>query len=315
MVRLALNGEVNVDSSALWRAAQEAWDRLSAIYGPAMARAARNEAGLAEGTYFGWMLEAPGFEPEPISAGRMAGRWPYTAHSLNEMRLADGARQGLLRSLGGGEYVFTEAGRTAARRIFEAAYHSMAPLQPLPAGDLERLAGLLRGIAAASEAAPEPPGKYCLRLSRRIVPSASAPLLAWIDQSLSDLNAYRDDAHMASWQPLGVSGAVWEAFTCLWRGEVRTPDELFARLAFRGHARGDYAEALAELVARAWIVPDGGGYLLAAAGRAVRDQAEQTTDRYFFAPWACLALAERSDLARLLAGLRDGLPPSEVVPA
>ncbi len=145
-----------MSTSDLWLLALEAWDRLAEVYGPAMAHAAVNEAGLADGTYFGWMLAAPGFEPEPISAKRLAGRAPYTAQSLNEARLADGAQQGLLRSLGEGDYMLTDRGRTAARRIFEAAYHVMAPLQPLPAAELNRLADLLRRLVEACEAAPEP---------------------------------------------------------------------------------------------------------------------------------------------------------------
>jgi hypothetical protein len=305
-----------MSTSDLWLLALEAWDRLAEVYGPAMAHAAVNEAGLAEGTYFGWMLAAPGFEPDPISAGRLAGRAPYTAQALNDARLADGAEQGLLRPAGEGEYYLTEAGRTAARRIFEAAYHVMTSLQPLPAAEMSRLADLLRRLVEACVAAPEPPGKYCLRLSRRIVPSDAAPALAWIDQYLSDLNFYRDDAHMASWKPYGIGGAAWEAFTYLWRGEARTLDELWDRLAFRGHARQDYADALEDLAVRGWIAAEGDGgspcgekgCRLTDAGRAVREAAEQTTDAYFFAPWACLGEGELGELRALLTGLRDGLP-------
>ena len=292
----------------LWLLAQDAWDRLAEVYGPAMAHAAVNEAGLAEGTYFGWMLAAPGFEPEPISAGRLAGRAPYTALSLNEARLADGARQGLLRSLGQGDYVLTDRGRTAAGRIFEAAYHAMAPLQPLPAAALDHLADLLRRLVEACEAAPEPPSKHCLRLSRRIVPVGTAPTLAWVDQYLSDLNAFRDDAHMAAWQAYRIDGAAWEAFTYLWRGDARTLDELCARLAMRGHSPRDYADALADLAARGWIVNSADGCPLTDEGRAVRETAEQATDARFFAPWACLEVSERATLGTLLGDLRDGLP-------
>ena len=307
-----------MSTSDLWLLAQEAWDGLSAVYGPVMARAAAEEAGLAEGTYFGWMLAAPDFEPDPISARRLAGRAPYTSRTLNDARLADNAQQGLLRQAGQDEYYLTEKGRVAAKRIFEAAYHSMVPLQPLPAPALSRLADLLRRIVEASIAAPEPPGKYCLLLSRRIVPSDAAPPLAWIDQYLSDLNFYRDDAHMASWKPYGVGGAAWEAFTYLWRDEARTLAALCDGLAFRGHARQDYAEALEALTARGWIAAEGAGgpangdkgYRLTDAGRAVREDAERTTDTYFFAPWACLEAGELGELRALLVGLRDGLPRS-----
>ena len=139
----------------------------------------------------------------------------------------------------------------------------------------------------------------------------TAPALAWIDQYLSDLNAYRDDAHMASWQPSGIGGAAWEAFTCLWRGEARTLAELCDRLAFRGHAGQDYVDALEDLAARGWIAAAGEGYRLTDAGRAVREGAEQTTDAYFFAPWACLAESDLEELRALLVGLRDGLPSEE----
>ncbi len=297
-----------MSTSDLWLLAQAAWDELSAIYGPVMARAAVEEAGLAEGTYFGWMLAAPDFEPDPISAERLAGRAPYTARTLNDARLADNAQQGLLRQAGQDEYYLTEKGRAAAKRIFEAAYHAMVPLQPLPAAALGRLADLLRRIVEACIAAPEPPGKYCLLLSRRIVPSDAAPALAWIDQYLSDLNFYRDDAHMASWKPYGIDGAAWEVFTYLWHGEARTLDALCDRLAFRGHARQDYADALEDLSARGWIAADGDGYRLTDAGRAEREHAERTTDAYFFAPWSCLDAGELRELGELLIGLRDGLP-------
>jgi len=114
---------------------------------------------------------------------------------------------------------------------------------------------------------------------------------------------------------LGVSGAAWEAFTCLWRGEAQTLDALCSRLAMRGHACSDYAAALADLVAHGWAVTtdDRGpaygekGYQLTDVGRTVREDAERAIDQCFFAPWACLKAREAGELAVLLGGLRDGL--------
>ena len=212
--------------------------------------------------------------------------------------------------MGEGEYALTDAGRKAAWRIFEAARDSMVPLQPLPSADLERLAGLLRRLVEASLAAPEPPRQGCLRLSRRIDPGEAAPVLVRIDQYLSDLNWYREDSHMAVWQPYGISGAAWEAFTHLWRGDAGTLDELYAKLAFRGHSREAYAEAAGELIACGWVAGHEDGYRVTEAGQAVRQQAEETTDRYFYAPWGCLDGGELRKLGELLAGLRDGLRPA-----
>ena len=297
-----------MSTSDLWFLAQEAWEALGAGYGPVMARTAAKEAGFPEGAYFGWILPALGLDPDPISARQLAAWSPYTALALDESRLAASARLGFLRDAGDGNYFLTDAGRTAANRITSAAYAYMATLQPVPAASLSRLGHLLRRLVDACLTAPEPPDQWHLQLSRRTDPGEAAPMVARIDQYLTDLNAYRNDASLAVWQPCGVSGATWEAFTCLWRGEVRTLDELCGRLTFRGHPRDDYAGALADLGARGWIVAAGDGYELTDVGRTVREQAEQDIDRYFRAPWACLNEEELAELQTLLADLRDRLP-------
>ena len=291
----------------LWPVARAAYDALGEVYGPVMARAAVEQAGLAPGMYFGWMLAAPGFAPAPISAERLAVRGPYTSLALSAERLAQSAELGLLAPAGPGEYHFTEAGLTAARTIFQAAYDAMAPLQPLPHADLARLAGLLRRLVESVQAAPEPPGKWSFRLSRRIDPGQAAPPLIWIDQYLSDLNAYRDDAHLAAWRPYNISGAGWEAFTLLWRGAAHTLDEVTEHLAFRGHAHQTYAAALGDLVSRGWLAVEGDSYRLTDAGRALRQAAEAATDHYFYAPWHCLSAEELTALQELLIALRDAL--------
>ena len=56
----------------------------------------------------------------------------------------------------------------------------------------------------------------------------------------------------------------------------------------RGHACSDYADALAELVARGWVAATDDSYRLTDAGRVVREDAERAIDQCFFAPWACL---------------------------
>ncbi len=291
----------------LWPLAREAYDALGDVYGPVMARAATEQCGIPAGSYFGWMLVEPGVAPVPISAESLALRGPYTAMSLNAERLAESARLGLLTPAGPGEYHLTEAGLAAIKRIFGAAYAAMAPLHPLPEAGLQRLAGLLRRVVEAVQVAPEPPGKWSFRLSRRIDPGQETPALVWIDQYLSDLNAYRDDAHLAAWRPYNISGATWEAFTRLWRGTARTLDDVCEQLAFRGHARTTYAAALIDLVVRGWLEVDGDGYRVTAAGLAVRQEAEAATDRYFYAPWHCLSDSETDELCALLAGVRDGV--------
>lgn len=295
----------------LWLLAREVYAALGDVYGPVMAHAATSQGGLPPGTWFGWMLAAPGFAPAPISVERLAVRGPYTSPSVVASRLAESARLGLLTPAGPGEYYLTENGWAAARRIFQAAYKSMAPLHPVPQAGLQRLASLLQRIVEAVQLAPEPPGKWSFRLSRRIDPGGDAPPLIWIDQYLSDLNAYRTDAHLAVWRPYNITGAGWEAFTCLWRGTARTLDEVCEQLAYRGHGRETYAAALHDLVLRGWLTEEAGAYTVTEAGRAVRDQAEAATERAFFAPWRCLDEQETEELRKLLAGVRDGLAQTQ----
>ncbi len=293
--------------STLWPLAHAVYDALGRIYGPAMAQAATQRVGLPPGFYFGWMLAAPGFEPAPISAELLAVRGPYTAVALNAERLAEAARLGMLRPAGTGEYFLTEAGRAAAQRIFQAAYEAMAALQPLPQAELERLAALLRKVVIAVQEAPEPPGKWSFRLSRAIDPGPDAVPLIWIDQYLTDLNAYRDDSHLATWRPYNINGAGWETFTCVWRGQAATLDDLHRLLAFRGHPRETYAGALEDLVKRGWLAQEGDVYVLTALGREVRQDVETATDCYFYAPWRCLDARELDELRELLTALRESL--------
>jgi len=105
----------------------------------------------------------------------------------------------------------------------------------------------------------------------------------------------------------GAFATALEALTFLWRGEADSLDALCKRLAHRGHPRQVYAQALAELRERGFIEGPDSAPQVTEAGRAFRDQVEADTDRYFFAPWACLDNAEKAELADWLARLRDGL--------
>ncbi|PKO22178.1 MAG: hypothetical protein CVU38_10765 [Chloroflexi bacterium HGW-Chloroflexi-1] len=290
----------------LWPLAREALQALTAHYGPAIDHAAEG-VGIPFGEWYGWLMAARIFEPDPVSAARLQRRSAYTSPAKLEEQLAKGRRLGLLEPVGAGEYRLNKAGGAAVQRLIETAYAAMAPLRPLPEGDLARLAGLLQRLVEASLAAPEPPGKWCLRTARHYDPGAGAPVMVRLDQYLSDLNAYRDDAHLAAWQPYGVSGQAWEAFTCLWRGAATTLDALHTRLLHRGYPWEAYSAALDELVRRAWVTRDAETCRLTDDGRVLREQAEANTDRYFYAAWAGLSETELAELRDLLTRFREGL--------
>jgi DNA-binding MarR family transcriptional regulator len=298
--------EERMAHSDLWPLARETLLALRAHYGPAIDHAAE-KVGIPFGEWYGWLMAARIFEPDPVSAPRLHLRAAYTSPARLQEYLIKGVDLGLLEPVGAGEYRLTERGHAAIRRLIETAYGAMASLRPMDDDAAQRLVALLYHMIQAILAAPEPPGKWCLRTARHYDPGPGAPAMVRLDQYLSDLDAYRDDARLAAWHPYQTSGQVWETLTVLWRSGPLTLEELHGKLERRGYSREAYAEAAAELAARGWLAQDGNAYVLTAEGRALRDEAEATTDRYFYSPWACLNEAETAELRELLTQARDGL--------
>lgn len=292
-------------TTELWPLAREALGALAEHYGPTLTQVL-TDAGYEE---HDWMTlyRALLFDPEPITAALQQQVFaPYTAVHVFEERFHRAAERGLLTPEGDG-YRLSEQGRGLIRRSLEAGYARMAELTPLPPDDLERLAGLVKRLVDSVLATPEPPAKRCTRANHRIDPGQAAPALARIDQYLSDLGDFRDDAHMAAWRLYNVAGHAWEVFTLLWREGPAAPGALTNKLPHRGYTEADYAEALRELAARGWVEDSGGVYHITEKGTALRQQAEAATERYFYAPWSVLDEQEQRDLRNLLTRLRDAL--------
>jgi hypothetical protein len=283
----------------LWPRIWDALDALTAHYGPAIDDAA-SDLGIPHGEWYGWLMAAHVFEPEPISASRLHVRSAYTAPRKLEAALEKGATLGLLKPCAPGEYQLTPTGRAGVQRLIDTARGVMGQLQPLPDEDLLRLAGLLQRLVEASLAAPEPPGKWCLRIERHYDPGVAAPVMHRLDQHLSDLLAYRDDSHLAAWQRHDISGQAWEAFSLVWRSPALSVTEVSEKLARRGYTEADYASALEQLAERGWIEEDTNGYWTTAAGDAIREEVEALTNQYFYRPWGRLDAGEILELTSLV---------------
>ena len=263
------------------------------VMDPLMAELELNERGLPFG-----LLQTLAFDPTPISGTLVTTRFPYaTAASWDETlrKLAD---KGLLSATADDAYTLTENGRTTVNQILDAFRDHLATITTDV--DLDKTAELLGRVvtACSNTTAPAP---NAIRQSRNIAPADDASALAKIDQHLDDLNAYRDDAHIATFAPHKISGHGWELFTMLWRGDVTNAAEMAEKMAFRGHDEAAYAAALDDLVYRDWIMPQNGGYVLTKLGKEVREAAELQTDRYFYRPWLVLNQADADELHKLLA--------------
>jgi hypothetical protein len=288
----------------LWNLTREAVATIRTHYEPVIERII-TESGLDGGTW--WVpLAALTFDPETTTIARFQVRDPYTAADAYLTRLIAAAEKGYLAEARPGEYRLTDMGQVEAHRFVQELRAAMVEADPLPEADSERLINLLDRLVQACLNTPPPPGTWSISLSHKLMPEASPPL-PYIEQAISCLAAYRDDAHLAVWQPSGLSATALETLTFLWRGEADSLDALCERLAHRGHPRQMYAQALVELRERGLIEGPDSAPQVTGAGQPFRDQVEADTDRYFFAPWTCLDDAEKAELADLLTRLRDGL--------
>jgi len=288
----------------------EAVQALSAPYANPMQQAIEQTGMQALDLW--WLLAVQGDPRQPTTLDRLQRCRPYTAGAVVAAQLSGAVERGLLTADAAGGYRLSESGEHGLKQPFAAVHAALAGYAPLPADDMQRIAELLRRIVDASVAAPEPLEKLDLISSRLTDPGANGSAAARIDQYASDLLHYRDDVHQAAWRPLDVSGPAWEMFTLIWRGEANTLEELQQKLERRGHAPEEYSQFLEELTKRGWIDETASSYTATAQGRRLREQAEETTNRLFYAPWACLSESEIETLRVLLVGLRDASTEPDV---
>lgn len=295
----------------LWPLASQVLVALIERYVPALDRAAA-AAGAGDEWYL--LLTAACVEPEPLTIERLLVRARYTAPVFFADQIDRAVEQEWLAPDEQGYYL-TWDGRRLVERLIAVGREAMAQLKPLPYSNLVRLASLLGRIYDAALTSPYPPGTWCLRTTASLDPGRTAPPpVVRIDQYLSGLEAFRDDAHLAAWAPWGVSAAAMEALTLLWRGEAVSLNEVCEQLLARQHSRTLCVAALDELRARGWVDGPNEALGLSEEGCTWRDTVEARTDEYFYRPWiAALKEGELSELRDLLTRCCEGLHSLPVV--
>lgn len=267
-------------------------------------RAKQDELGLSQDRpeYF-WLAVTLDFDPEPVSAAKFGARTPYANPAGFEDGLRSLAECGWLESAGDEEYTLTAEGRHILDTVYGVLEAELRALEPLPDADLQRIKALLGKLVDAAVAAPEPASKMHLLYNRHSDPGEAGPVLLNILQYGADLNAFRDDAHLAAFMPQNVSGQAWEALTLIWRDGAHTAAELAEKLSYRNYDAGAYAAALNELAARGWVQADGDHYTITGAGATMRQGVEDETDRLYYAAWSSLSEAETTELGELMTQL------------
>ncbi len=242
---------------------------------------------------------------KPLTAELYSKRNPYAKPEGVSKLLADTAKADYLNPGEKGGYVASEKGANAIRATHEAFYNHINELNKFPAEYLEELDTIFDKLVLACTKNDLPNGNLCLEISHNGHPKVEAGSLAKIDQHLDDLNAFRDDAHITAWEPIGVSGHVWEVFTFVWNGEANTGEKLVERLPYREYTAKDYTKTLERLEQQGWIGPGEDGYKMTDEGKKIRDDAEAQTNNNFFTPWEKLTDDEVKNLGELLANLKE----------
>lgn len=291
---------------SIWSALEASADMLGDYAYPAMDRVAA-ELALPD-SWFPWVAAISLFTPNAFTVAQFMRVFPYGLAQVNQERFEIAAQQCYLVADGRGGFCATALGNDAAIRTFEAANRAIAPLQSMPADVLQSMVDILARISDAALATPEPPSPFILTRKRELYRRFDMvdSLHGFVAHCL-ELEGYRDDAYIMTWQARRIEGHAWEAFDKLAQDGALAFEELYAQVQRRGAERDVYAQDLQELVERGWVQKSATTYELTAEGRRVRAQVEALTDEYFFAPWACLSESEFEDLSKLAIQLRDGL--------
>lgn len=257
--------------------------------------------GLAESP--GWMLvQAIEFDPEPINVEKLRQRAVWSSPEIIGAILELLHTEKWLTRHANGDYSLTAAGRATWQHRLELRYDLMSYLdEAVP--NIDRLLVLLHKVIDLSLAGET--DTWCLRYSRNRA-SNDAPRLYQIVQFTSDLNAYRDDCHMASFMPHHIEPYAFESFSFIWGDQANSPESVYDQIAYRGWSLAQFEQGFADLVKRGWIAASGDNqYTATDAGQAVRREIEAETDRRFYAPWEKLGEGEAEEIQQLLQGLHD----------
>lgn len=217
--------------------------------------------------------------------------------------------KGWIEPMTDGSFRVTEKARETARFLIQAGDVQLSDFDGMPAHDLKRLLILLKQLVMECCLAPEPPRKWAI-LKRFRVADEQYPPIMQIREYLMDLFAYRDDSHLSASRPyFNDAGIVWMVLGALEKGDAANAAQMAEKMAFRGYEIEDYEIAIQAAIELGWAELDSrpNKFCLTQEGRRLREQAEQDTNEYFYAPWSVLPREELQELHGLLIKLHSGL--------
>jgi hypothetical protein len=252
------------------------------------------------------------FAPQPLTVQGYIERGPYGNPDFYAGEMNQSVSRGWLTAAGDGQYTLSEKGTELVEDFLGKWDGWFGSLPSLGDPETPQLANLLQKLVNAAAKTPQFDPKPTLKIGLNFKPGPDAAHMLRVRRHLVDLTYYREDAHIAAWQPYKVDGRTWEVLTFVWRGEASTAADLAENLSeYRHYTEEDYAATLESLVSQGWAIQEAGKYVLSEAGKNLRQEAEDKTDEYFAIPFSTLTEDELKTLKGFMEKLADQLPPLE----
>jgi hypothetical protein len=217
--------------------------------------------------------------------------------------------KGWIEPMSDGSFRVTEKARETARFLIQAGDVQLSDFAAMPEQELKRLLVLLKQIVLESCLTPEPPARWAI-LKRFRVADENYPPIMQVREYLLDLFAYRDDSHLSASRPyFNDAGIVWMVLGALEKGDAVNAEQMAEKMAFRGYDVEEYEIAIQAAMELGWVEPGSrpDKFCLTREGMRLREQAEQDTNEYFYAPWSVLTRDEIRELHELLTNLHRAL--------
>lgn len=265
------------------------------------------QRGYAESA--GWVLaQAQEFDPEPLSVERFRVRAVWSSERIVQAFLDLMTAEKWFDRIKD-DYHLTEDGHALIQAVQDRSSRILAQLTDhLSENEVAPLENLMRRVLDSALVSATPPGKWSLQHSRRRAPAEHSSTIMKLFHHGSDFNAYRDDSHMAAFQPLDIEAYAWESFSLVCSGTADTAKGVFEQLAYRGYSISEYADGLQDVAQRGWLSMNADAqYAVTDEGRTVRQEVEQLTDQYFYAAWNVLSDTESEEMVKRMRALKEVL--------
>jgi DNA-binding MarR family transcriptional regulator len=298
-----------MENQKIYAAMQEAMTNLQPMYGDDMTEAIQATE-LEPPAWF--TLVTMNALPQPISLDQFQTLNPFAQVEQVKERLQPTLEKGYVEiDPDSKAYRLTDAGREAATRPFNVVHKILDTAQPMDQNKLKRLAELLGRVVEATLETERPAAKPNIKRSRATHPGSKAGPLTLIDQYITDLMYYRDDAHNGAWLPHGCSAQGWEILTAVWREQSDTIESLMEQFEARQYTRESLEAAVDEITSQGWLSESDGKLTVTEAGAKLRQETEDLTDQYYFGPWTTLSDDERQEFENLLSSYTTAIKPEE----